>query len=226
MNQLQDQGPLIHTYLYGRPLGEDFVPTLIDPMEMLGGAIVSGNLRSCMKKPTCVHTRDPVVEGLLDAQRKDFNFLGVILSRGHHGTGQLKLRSASHVAKLAKQMGADGIVLAIEGTGNETVDFFLTLECCESAGVRAVGAVHELGGANGEDSPLVYSSPYTDALVSTGGVERDLTLPPMDRVLGGEEFLNYSLEPKDPRAEFQARPLDLYGSFWKMSIAGYTCVDA
>ena len=226
VNQLQDQGPLIRAYLYGRPLGEDFVPTLIDPLEMMHGAIVSGNYRNCMKKPTSLHTQDPIVDELLRGHGRDLNFVGVILSRGHHASDQLKLRSASYVARLARFVGADGVVAAMEGTGNGSVDFFLTLECCEKAGVRTLGAVHELGGSTGEDSPLVYSSPYADLLVSTGGVERELTLPPMERVIGGERFLNYSLEPQDPYSEFSARPLDMYGSFWKMSAAGYTCVDA
>ncbi len=226
VNQLQDQGPLISAYLYGRRLGEDFVSTVLDPLELMDGAIVSGNFRNCMKKPTSLHTNDPIVNELLRGHGQDLNFKGVILSRGHHGSDQLKLRSASYVAKLARFMEADGVVLGMEGTGNGTVDFFLTLEQCEKAGVRTVGVVHELGGSSGEDSPLVYSSSYADALVSTGGVEREFTLPRVDRVIGGGRFLDYSLEPRDPYGEFRARPLDLYGSFWKMSVAGYTCVDA
>ena len=225
VNQLQDQGSLIRAYLYGMPLGEDFVPTLIDPLEMMDGAVVSGNYRNCMKKPTSLHTRDPVIEELCQAHSRDLNFKGVILCRGHHADEHMKLRSASYVAKLATLVGAEGVVLAIEGTGNGTVDFFLTLECCEKAGIPSVGMVHELGGSRGEDSALVYDSTFADALVSTGGVERELDLPRVGRVIGGSWFLNYSQEPQDANLGFKARALDLYGSFWKMSTAGFTCVE-
>ena len=226
VNQLQDQGPLIRAYLYGMPLGEDFVPTLIDPLEMMDGAVVSGNYRNCMKKPTALHTRDPVVEELCQAHGRDLDFRGVILSRGHHADEQMKLRSASYVAKLAGLLGAEGVVLAMEGTGNGTVDFFMTMESCERAGIASVGMVHELGGGRGEDSALVYNNSFADALVSTGGVERELELPPMERIIGGTGFLNYSQEAQDPYRGFKARALDMYGSFWKMSTAGLTCVEA
>ncbi|ATW27351.1 glycine/sarcosine/betaine reductase component B subunit [Candidatus Formimonas warabiya] len=225
INQHQDQGPHIRPYLYGRPLGEDFVPTLISPLEMMDGAIVSGNYRNCMKKPTSFHMRDPIMEELLRQHNKTLNFKGVIVTRGHHGDATLKLRSASCAAKLARMMGADGVIVALEGTGNGTIDFQFTLECCEKAQIKTIGIIHELGGVVGDDAPLVYRSPYADALVSTGGVEREFALGPVEKVIGGSDYLNYMMLERDPYSGFVARPMDFYGSFWKMNAAGFTCQD-
>lgn len=225
INQLQDQGLLIRPYLYGRPLGENFVPTFINPLEMMDGAIVSGNYRNFMKKPTSFYLRDPIVEELLEKHNKSLNFKGVIISRGHHGDTSLKLRSASSVAKLAKFAKADGVVLAMEGTGNGTIDFQFNLECCEKVGIKTVGIIHELGGSLGDDTPLVYRSKYADALISTGGIEREFSIGSVDKVVGGSAFLNYSLGVENPYQGFKVRPMDLYGSCWKMSVAGVTSLE-
>ncbi|MEL7567905.1 MAG: glycine/sarcosine/betaine reductase component B subunit [Dehalobacterium sp.] len=224
-NQLQDQGPHIRPYLYGRPLGENFVPTWISPLEMMDGAIVSGNYRNCMKKPTSFHLSDPIVAELMQQHNKSLNFKGVIVYRGHHGDSSLKLRSSSCVAKLAKMIGADGVVVAMEGTGNGTIDFQFTIESCEKANIKTVGIIHELGGTIGDDAPLVYRSPYTDALVSTGGVEREFPIGPVEKVIGGNHYLNYMMLERDPQKGFIARPMDFYGSFWKMNASGITCQE-
>ena len=105
---------------------------------MLDGAVVSGNYKNPIKVPTMLHCNNPVVLELCRRHGRDLNFIGVILSRGHHDTHMLKERSAQYAAKLASLIGADGVILTMEGSGNTTIDFMQTVKACEQRGVKTV----------------------------------------------------------------------------------------
>lgn len=197
IDQVQSQGLFAQTFLYGKNLN-DVTPTLTHPNEMLDGAVVSGNyVYGCVKNPTYMHCNNPVVRELYGRHGAELRFLGVIVSKGHNYTHFLKDRSANYAAKLARILGATGAVVTQEGGGNAAIDAMLTLKYCEGHGIKTTFLTFELGGADGGDVPIVDFVPEADALVSTGGQDRMLDLPAMDRCLGVGEVTGYGAKGTD-----------------------------
>jgi glycine reductase len=195
VHQIQSQGTYSRTFFYGKHL-DDLMPTLVHPNEMLDGALVSGNsVGSSMKTPTWLHCNNPVVQELYDGHGKDWNFAGVILSRGHFYGIHEKQRSAHQVAKLARMWKADGAIITWEGGGNSIIEAMLTVQALERAGIKTTIISYELGGPDGTATPiLLYSVPEADAIISCGTYESPIELPPVERVVGGQHLrLNPSL---------------------------------
>lgn len=186
VHQIQSQGTFSQTFFYGKPL-DDLIPTLVHPNELLDGALVSGNSAyQSLKTPTWLHCNNPVIEQLYDRHGRDWNFIGVILSRGHFYGIHEKERSANQVAKLARMLNADGAMVTWEGGGNSIIEAMLTIQALERAGIKTTAISYELGGVDGTGTPLLlYSVPEADALVSCGTYERPLRLPAVQRVVGG-----------------------------------------
>ncbi len=82
--QLQGQGSMADTYLYGRPI-DNLAPTLLHPGEVMDGAIVSGvYVYACFKNPTYLHLNNPIIWELQWRHGQDLNFAGMIVNRGHN----------------------------------------------------------------------------------------------------------------------------------------------
>ncbi|MBI3949060.1 MAG: glycine reductase [Acidobacteria bacterium] len=187
VHQVQSQGTFSRTFFYGKHL-DDLMPTLVHPNEMMDGALVSGNnVGQSMKTPTYLHCNDPVVQELYDGHGTDWNFVGVILSRGHFYGIHEKQRSAHQVAKLARMLRAEGAIVTWEGGGNSIIEAMLTVQALERAGIKTTIISYELGGSDGKGSPiLLHSVPEADAIVSCGTYERPVALPEVQRVVGGK----------------------------------------
>ncbi|MGA8572748.1 MAG: glycine/sarcosine/betaine reductase component B subunit [Desulfobaccales bacterium] len=184
VHQVRAQGPMLQTHVYGHEFSGS-LPTILNPNEMLDGAVVGSNYKIGTRTPTFRHTWHPSLVALYQKHGKEINFGGVIISRGHHETEFLKERSAQFVAKLAKLLGADGALCTYEATGNTHIDFMLTVQALEAAGIPTGIVVHEYGGPEGKDIPLVDFVPEAVAIASSGGIDRRLKLPPVAQVIGG-----------------------------------------
>ncbi|MBI2217204.1 MAG: hypothetical protein HYU51_07900 [Candidatus Rokubacteria bacterium] len=184
VHQVRAQGPMVQTFLYGHEL-TGLVPTLLHPNELLDGALVSGNYKSGSKTPTFRHTWHPSLAALQERHGRDLDLVGVVVARGHHENEFLKERSAHFVAKLARMLRADAALCTYEATGNTHIDFMLTVQALEQAGVPTASVVHEYGGPLGTDPPLVDFVPEAIALASSGGIDRRLRLPTVERLIGG-----------------------------------------
>ncbi len=228
VDQVQQQGFLVQTFLYGEPV-ESLVPTVLHPNEFFDGAVVSGNYRNMMKTPTWLRLNHPVIRALYRRHRRDLNFIGVILCRGHFGDHQLKERNGHMVATVARMIGAQGVVQTLEGTGNTWVDFMQSVRALERSGVRTVQIVHELGGIEGKDWPVVDYTPEADAIVSGGGADRRFRVPPMQRVIGGSEVVFSSNEGwgqrLDAAGSLTVSAHEMYAGFWMMQTNGFTARD-
>ncbi len=227
-DQVQHQGFLVQTFLYGQPV-EGIVPTVLHPNEYFDGAVVSGNYRSMMKTPTWLRQNHPVIRALYRRHRRELNFVGVIFGRGHHGDHQLKERNGYMVANVARLLGVRGVVQTLEGTGNTWIDFMQSVRALERAGIRTVQIVHELGGVEGRDWPIVDYVPEADAIVSGGGTDRRFTLPAMARVIGGAEVTFTSNEGWGERMNaadsLTVSAHEMYAGFWMMQTNGFTARD-
>ena len=80
VQMLQSQGLLHDTYVYGVD-AKKTLSTIINPTEVMDGAIVSGNcVSACDKNPTYVHENNPVVHDLFEEHGKTINFVCQILT--------------------------------------------------------------------------------------------------------------------------------------------------
>ena len=183
--QIQSQALWARTFLYGYGL-DDQLPVLLHPNEVLDGALVSGNqVYQNHKIPTWLHANNPVVRELYARHGRDIDFAGVILAKGYFYTDEGKQRSASMAARMAEQLGATGAVVSWEGGGNSIVEAMLTVQACEQRGIRTTLIGYEMG-SGGDRSPLIFSVPEADAIVSSANTEAPVRLPAVTRVIGGD----------------------------------------
>lgn len=181
--QTQMEAMGYNTLVYGWD-GNHMLPTYLDPNEVLGGAVVSGSFMPCSSKmSTYEFETNPTIKRLMKEHGKTINFLGVVMSNLNVVMEQ-KIRSAIMVAQIAKNLGADGAIVAEEGYGNPDVDYIQVLVELERVGVKTVGISNECTGRDGKSQPLVALDPKANALVSTGNVSELYHLPPMKTVLG------------------------------------------
>ncbi len=181
--QTQMEAMGYNTLIYGWD-GNHMLPTYMHPNEILGGAVVSGSFMPCSSKiSTYEHVNNLAVKRLMNEHGKTLNFLGVIMSNLNVIMEQ-KVRSAVMVAQIAKNLGADGAIVAEEGYGNPDVDYIQVLVELEKAGVKTVGISNECTGRDGKSQPLVALNAAANALVSSGNVSELIELQPMPKVLG------------------------------------------
>lgn len=190
--------PVPYVTWYGTPI-TDWMPLWVHPHEILDGALLPGTLGGYAVKPTSwEHVNNPVIERLHKAHGKELAFIGVILHRTRFEVFEEKQLSANQAAKLAKLMGAQGAIITWIGAGNAFIESMLTAQALEREGIKTVFMTYEHGGKEGLEQPLMFSVPEADAIVSVGSLDRPITLPRMDRVVGGRD-LNLDPEAGDQR---------------------------
>lgn len=182
------QGLLHDTYLYGADL-RPALPTLLHPNEVLDGAMVSGNcVSACDKNTTWHHVHNPVVAALYARHGKELNFLGVIPAQESTVLAG-KIRASRMNLTIARQLGADGVIISEEGYGNPDTDLCLNAKNFELAGIKSVVLSDEAAGTDGASQSLADATPEMTAFVSTGNVNEMLLVPPMDKVIGWPESI-------------------------------------
>ncbi len=165
------------------------LPTLMNPNELLDGAIVSGSfMPSSSKISTYQHANNATIKRLMKEHGETINFLGVIVSNLNVQLEE-KQRSAFFVRQLATSLGAEGAIVSEEGYGNPDSDFILVINELEDAGIKVVGITNECTGRDGKSQSLVDLSEKADAIVSTGNVSQYIQLEPMEVVIGELEAL-------------------------------------
>jgi glycine reductase len=212
---------MVQTFLYGHEM-TGTVPTVLHPNELLDGALVGGNYKTGSKTPTYRHTWHPSLAALYARHGHELELAGVIVARGHHETEFLKRRSAQFVAKLARVMRAEAALCTYEATGNTHIDFMLTVQALERTEIRCGAVVHEYGGPEGTDPSLVDFVPEALALASSGGIDRRLALPAVERVIGGTHLAHRG----EPAAGVLDLPIqELYAVTVEMNARGVTARD-
>jgi glycine reductase len=186
---LQSQGLLHDTYVYGVD-AKKTLPTLINPTEVMDGAIVSGNcVSACDKNNTYSHQNNPIIHNMFKRHGKDFNFLGCIITN-ENVTLADKKRSSSYSINLAKTLGVEGLLISEEGFGNPDADLVMNCWKAERAGIKTTLLTDEYAGQDGASQSLADSCPEGDACVTAGNANEVVVLPPMDRVIGVPEEAN------------------------------------
>lgn len=181
--QLSSLGPLYEIYLYGTTL-DGFQPTLLNPLEVLDGALTAGEYHwAGLRNPTYHFQSSALVRELLASDGERLRFAGLVACRGYNQSANDKERAAMLAAKLANELGADGAIVTTDAGGNSHTDTMLTVRACERAGIRTVALVAEMGG-------LTDHVPEADAIVSVGNAEELVPAWQPERVLGGDLLLD------------------------------------
>ncbi|AET67202.1 glycine/sarcosine/betaine reductase component B alpha/beta subunit [Desulfosporosinus orientis DSM 765] len=184
--QVHSVGLNLSSFLYNLRF-DNLLPVIVHPNEILDGAVVDGNWsHPNVKTPTWFHTNNPLIRELYQRHGKSLNFVGVVFFRGRFEEMEGKKRCAQRVAASAQLLKADGVVASWEGDGNAFMETMLSLKACEKRGIKTAIMTFEHGGAEGVDEPLFYSEPEVDAIISLGSWDPPITLPPVDRVVGGD----------------------------------------
>ena len=186
---LQTQGLLHDTYLYGVDV-KRILPTLLSPLEVMDGAIVSGNcVSACDKNSTYSHQNNPVIADMLKRHGKDFIFAGCIVTN-ENVTLADKRRSSSYATKLAGFLGLDGVIITEEGFGNPDADLIMNCRKAEALGIKTALLTDEYAGQDGASQSLADSCPEGNACVTAGNANEVIHLPAMDKVIGYPQEAN------------------------------------
>ena len=181
--QAISQGLLHDTFLYGVDV-KQILPTLVQPQEIMDGAMISANcVSACDKQNTFHHQNNPVVMELCARHGKDLNFLGVIVTT-EMMTLVGKIRSSEYTVKLAQMLGAQVAIITEEGCGNPDTDICMNAKNLELAGIKTVVIGNEVAGQNGASQGLADVTPEMNAYVSCGNINELVELPPMKKVIG------------------------------------------
>ena len=121
---LQSQGLLHDTYVYGVDMKQSLT-TIINPTELMDGAIISGNcVSACDKNTTYHHLNNPVIHELFKKHGTELNFVCVIITNENVYLAD-KERSSDWSSKLAELLGLDGVIISQEGFGNPDTDLIM-----------------------------------------------------------------------------------------------------
>jgi glycine reductase complex component B subunit alpha and beta len=204
--QLSDLGPLYYQYIYGAPAGKAGLPRIVDPAEVLDGAVTCGEYHwAAMRNPTVFFQRNALIRTLYREHGKRLRFAGVVLMRGYEQTAEAKQRAAEAAAARAQELGAAGVVITTDAGGNSHTDVMLTCRACEQAGIRTTVILAEETDPESTRPILTDWVPEADSIVSTGNVEELVPGWQPERVLGGEILLDGS-----PAASVGAIPVRNY----------------
>ena len=183
---LQSQGLLHDTYVYGVDAKQSLT-TIINPTELMDGAIISGNcVSACDKNTTYHHLNNPVIADMFKAHGKTLNFVGVIITNENVYLAD-KMRSSDWTTKLCQFLGLDGAIVSQEGFGNPDTDLIMNCKKLESAGIKTVIITDEYAGRDGASQSLADADPLANAVVTGGNANEVIHLGPMDKVIGYPE---------------------------------------
>jgi sarcosine reductase len=189
--QLSDLGPLYYQYVYGTPAGRAGLPRVVDPAEVLDGAVTCGEYHwAAMRNPTLFFQRNALIRSLYREHGKRLRFPGVVLLRGYEQTAEAKQRAAEAAAARAQELSADGVVITTDAGGNSHTDVMLTCRACEQAGIRTTVILAEETDPDSVRPILTDWVPEADSIVSTGNVEELVEAWIPVRVLGGDMLLD------------------------------------
>jgi sarcosine reductase len=187
--QLEAWDTLQRTFLYGMSV-EGLLPTPLHPNEVLDGAVTAGSYHlPAIRHCTYLFQNHGLVRELVRRQGRDLDFAAVVVARAMWGDYEDKRRAADFTAKLLRQLGAAGAIVSFSHGGHAVTDVVLAAEACERLGIRVATVMFEMAGEDGFDFSLVQMARDAAPLVSTGNIDAVLALPPVERMLGGDEIL-------------------------------------
>lgn len=159
---------------------QGFMPTIVHPNEILDGALMFS-----YSAFTYFAQNHPVIEELYRRHGRDLCFAGVVATVAPVTVAE-KQRNAHLAARLAKEvLGADGVIATKIGGGAVDTDLMMIYERCEDMGMKAALIIME----RYPDTGITFVPANVNALVTPGLTRDAITLPPVERVIGGETLM-------------------------------------
>jgi len=188
VQMLQSQGLLHDTYVYGVD-AKRTLSTILNPTEVMDGAIVSGNcVSACDKNTTYHHLNNPVIHDMFEQHGKTINFVCQIITNENVYLAD-KQRSSDWTAKMCKLLDLDGVIVSQEGFGNPDTDLIMNCKKIEAEGVKTVIITDEYAGRDGKSQSLADADPAADAVVTGGNANQVIILPKLDKVIGTMDYV-------------------------------------
>jgi len=173
------------TVLYGSHI-QGFIPSIVHPNEILDGALMFS-----YSALTYFAQNHPVIEELYRRHNRDICFAGVVLTVAPVNIAE-KERNALLAARLAKHiLSAEGVIATKIGGGAVDTDLMMMYQRCEEMGMKATLIIME----RYPDTGITFVPPNVDALVTPGLTRDAITLPPVDRVIGGDTIILDNANP-------------------------------
>jgi glycine reductase len=183
VDMVQCQGLMHDTYVYGLNV-KGILSTLIGPLEVFDGAIISGNCAAPGHKNATIHHEcNPIIIDLMKHHGKDLCFVGVLLNNESAMLTEKK-RAAYYTSNLSELLGVDGMIISEEGGGNPETDLMMNCRLHENKGIKTVLVTDEYCGRDGASQGLADVTPEADAVVTNGNGNQFVVLPKMDKIIG------------------------------------------
>ncbi len=180
--------------LYGELLQQIHTGTMIHPNESFDGALMVGVGVATTAQPTLyLHQNNEVLMELCRRHGKELTFVGYVLFGGNTSTPVAKERVSGAVSNFVRLLGAEAVLVLGDSDSNLSLDCMLTLQKCERMGIKTTLLFKEVGRGN-EDPGFVSFVPEADAIVNVGSREQQVTLPPVETVIGGERLLHEDVD--------------------------------
>jgi glycine reductase len=198
------------TVFYGSNI-QGFMPTIVHPNEILDGALMFS-----YSAFTWFAQNHPVILELYRRHGRDLWFAGVVLTVAPVTVGE-KERNAYLAARLAKEtLGADGIIATKIGGGAVDTDLMMIYTRAEEMGMKATLIVME----RYPDTGVTFVPESVNALVTPGLTRDPITLPAVERVIGGETLYLDNSNPDNTSPDIPPLPANRQLNLWLGDIVG------
>jgi len=198
------------TVFYGSNI-QGFLPTIVHPNEILDGALMFS-----YSAFTYFAQNHPVIQELYRRHQRDLWFAGVVVTVAPVTIVE-KQRNAHLAARLASEvLGADGVIATKIGGGAVDTDLMMIYERCEEMGLKAALIVME----RYPDTGITFVPDNVDALVTPGLTRDAITLPPVERVIGGDTLFLDNANPDNTNPGIPPLPANQELTLWVGDIVG------
>ena len=198
------------TVFYGSNI-QGFLPTIVHPNEILDGALMFS-----YSAFTYFAQNHPVIQELYRRHQRDLWFAGVVVTVAPVTIVE-KQRNAHLAARLTSEvLGADGVIATKIGGGAVDTDLMMIYERCEEMGMKAALIIME----RYPDTGITFVPDNVDALVTPGLTRDAITLPPVERVIGGDTLFLDNANPDNTNPGIPPLPANQELRLWIGDIVG------
>ena len=198
------------TVFYGSNI-QGFMPTVVHPNEILDGALMFS-----YSALTYFAQNHPVIHELYRRHGRDLWFAGVVATVAPVTIAE-KERNSALAARLAKEvLGADGVIATKIGGGAVDTDLMMIYARAEELGMKATLIIME----RYPDTGITFAPLGVDALVTPGLTRDPVTLPAVERVIGGGTLHVDNANPDNNSPELPPMPAERELKLWVGDIAG------
>ena len=198
------------TVFYGSNI-QGFMPTIVHPNEILDGALMFS-----YSAFTWFAQNHPVIHELYRRHGRDLWFAGVVLTVAPVTIAE-KERNAALAARLAKEvLNADGILATKIGGGAVDTDLMMIYTRAEEMGMKAALIIME----RYPDTGITFVPANVNALVTPGLTRDPITLPTVERVIGGDTIALDNANPDSENPGITPAPANDELNLWIGDIVG------